>query len=102
MKTVKECSDLIDNILTANIETLVGIGELENVRDYVIQKTYSKYPENKIFMTNIFEKINLIIEKFYEDKTKDVCMECEVLRKHILIWLDAVVLLVCYISYHLP
>ena len=88
MKTISDCLNLFDCIMSSNIEKRIGIDSLENVRDYVIQTTDDKCFENNMIMLDILSEINLIIEKFYIDENSDINKECETLRKILLIWLD--------------
>ena len=88
MKTISDCLNLFDCILSSNKEKRIGIDSLENVRDYVIQTTNDKCFENNMIMLDILSEINLIIEKFYIDENSDIKKECETLRKFLLIWLD--------------
>ena len=36
MKSVKDCLNFIDSMILCSIEKLVGVGDLEDLRDYVI------------------------------------------------------------------
>ena len=88
MKTISDCLNLFDCIISSNIVKRIGIDSLENVRDYVIQTTDDKGFENNMIMLDILSEINIIIEKFYIDENSDIKKECETLRKILLIWLD--------------
>ena len=88
MKTISDCLNLIDYIMSYNKEKHTVIENLENVRDYVVQTTNDKCFENTMIMLDILSEINLIIEKFYIDEKSDIKKECETLRKILLIWLD--------------
>ena len=37
MKSVSDCLNFIDNMIICNIEKHVGIGNLENLREYLIR-----------------------------------------------------------------
>ena len=67
MKTISDCLNLIDCIISSNIEKGIGIECLENICDYVIQTTNDKCFENNMIMFDNLSQINLIIEKFYID-----------------------------------
>ena len=88
MKTISDCLNSFDCIISSNIEKRIGIESLKNARDYVIQTTNDKCFENTMIMLDILSEINLIIEKFYIDENSDIEKECETLRKYLLIWLD--------------
>ena len=85
MKTISGCLNLLDCIISSNIEKRIGIENLENVRNYVVQTTNDKCFENSVIMLDILSKINLTTEKFYVDEKNVIKQECETLRKHILI-----------------
>ena len=88
MKTIRDCLNLFDSIMSSNIEKRIGIENLENVRDYVIQTTNDKCFENDLIMLDILSEINLIIENFYIDENSDIKKECKTLRKFLIISLD--------------
>ena len=88
MKTISDCLNLFDCIMSSNIEKRIGIESLENARDYVIQTTNDKCFENNMIMLDILSERNLIIEKFFIDENSDIKKECETLRKFLLIWFD--------------
>ena len=81
MKTISDCLNLIDCIMSSNIEKRIGIESLENASDYVIQTTNDKSFENNMIMLDILSEMNPIIEKVYIDENKDIKKECETLRK---------------------
>ena len=88
MKTISDCLNLFDWIMSSNIEKRIGIESLENARDYVIQTTNDNCFENNMIMLDILSGINLIIEKFHIAEDIEIKKECETLRKFLLIWLD--------------
>ena len=47
MKTISDCLNLFDCIMSSNIEKHIDIENLENVRDYVIQTTNDQCFEKK-------------------------------------------------------
>ena len=77
MKSVKDCLNFIDSMILCSIEKLVGVGDLEDLRDYVIGMYNDKYIEEVIAVTSILSQINLIIERFYlyneSDTKKQIC-----------------------------
>ena len=88
MKTISDCLNLFDCIMSSNIEKRISIESLENARDYVIQTTNDECFENNMIMLDILSEINLLIEKFYIDENSEIKKKCETLRKFLLIWLD--------------
>ena len=72
MKSVSECLNFIDDMIICSIEKSVGIGNLEDTRDYMIGMYIEKYIEEMIVMSAILSQINLTIEKFYLDKESDI------------------------------
>ena len=88
MKTITDCLNLIEFVMSYNIEKHSVIENVENVRDYVVQTTDDKCFENNMIMLDNLSELNLIIENFYIDEKSDIKKECETLRKFLLIWLD--------------
>ena len=80
MKTISDCLNLIDFIMSYNIEKHTVIENLENVRDYVVQTTNDKCFEKNMIMLDILSEINLIIETFYIDEKVIFEKECGTLR----------------------
>ena len=86
MKTISECLDFIDNIISSDKYERNDVENLENIRRYVIDKT----SDNKIIMRDVLSCINQIIEKFYDGNDREnIVKGYENLRLFILIWLDA-------------
>ena len=79
-----ECVNLIDCIMSCNIEKHDGIEKFEDVRNYVIQTTDDNCSENIMVMLDTLCEINLILKKFHVD----IKPECETLRNVLLIWLE--------------
>ena len=65
----------------------IGIGNLEDVRHYMIRMYDGKYIEEMVSMLAILSQINLIIDRFYLDKESDIKQLFCDLRKRILAWL---------------
>ena len=87
MKTIRDCLNLIDYMMSYNVEKHTVFENLENVRDYVIQTTNDKCFENNMIMLDILSEINLIKEKIISMK-KVILKKSETSRKFLLIWLD--------------
>ena len=86
MKTISECLDFIDNIISSDKYERKDVENLENIRHYVIDKT----SDNKIIMRDVLSCINQIIEKFYDvNDRENIVKGYENLRLFILVWLDA-------------
>ena len=86
MKTISECLDFIDNIISSDKYERKDVENLENIRRYIIDKTN----DNKIIMRDVLSYINQIIEKFYDGNDRENIVKVyENLRLFILIWLDA-------------
>ena len=66
----------------------LGIGNLEDVRDFMIGMDNDKYIEEMVNMLAILSQINLIIDRFYLDKGSDINELYCTLRKRILTWLQ--------------
>ena len=85
MKTISECLNFIDSVISSDKYKRIDNENLENVRHYVIDKTN----DNKIIMLDVLSDINYIIEKFYVDDKNTFVNDYEKLRQRTLIWLDA-------------
>ena len=87
MKSFRDCLNHIDSMIKFDHGRFIGIGNLEEIRDYML-KTYSnEYIEHIVVMNNLLSQINLMIEKFYIDDNLNVKKEYSILRQHILAWL---------------
>ena len=75
-------------MIICTVEKSVGIGNLEDIRIYMIGMYNEKYIEEMVAMSAILSQINLIIEKFYLDKESDIKKQYYKLRKRILAWLE--------------
>ena len=88
MKSVSDCLNFIDSMISCSIERHVGIGNLENIRNYMIGMYNDEIVEDMVVMSGSFSQINLIIEKFYDiDDKSDLKREYWILRQHIIAWL---------------
>ena len=87
VKSISDCLNIIDNLILCGTEKLIGMGNLEDVRDYMIGTYDGKYIEEMVSMLAVLSQINLIIDSFYLDKESDIKQLYRDLRKHILAWL---------------
>ena len=64
IKSVCDCLNFIDSMILCSIEKYVGIGNLEDIRDYKIGMYNDKYIEEMVSMLRVLSQINLIIDRF--------------------------------------
>ena len=88
MKSVIDCLNFIESMIICNIEKHAGIGNLEDIRAYMIGMYNEKYIEEMVGLLSILSQINLIIESFYLDNESDIRKQYCDLRKRILAWLE--------------
>ena len=74
-------------MILCGIEKHVGIGNLEDVRDYIIVVYNDKCNKEMVSMLAILSQINLIIDRLYSDKEGDIKKHYCTLRKRTLAWL---------------
>ena len=74
-------------MILCGTEKHIGIGNLEDVRDYMIGLYDGKYIGEMVSMLEVLSQINLIIDRFYLDKESDIKQLYRDLRKRILAWL---------------
>ena len=86
-KSVSDCLNFIDILIICGTEKHIGIGNLEDLRDYMIGIYDGKYIEQMVSMLAVLSQINLIIDRFYLDKESDSKQLYRDLRKQILAWL---------------
>ena len=84
VKSISDCLNFIDNLILCNTEKDIGIGNLEDIRDYMIGMYDGEYIEEMVNMLAILPQINLIIDRFYLDKESDIKQLYRDLRKRIL------------------
>ena len=87
VKSISDCLSFIDNLILCGTEKHIGIGNIEDVRDYLIGMYDGKYIEEMLSMLAVLPQINLIIDRFYLDKESDNKQLYRDLRKRILAWL---------------
>ena len=90
VKSFSDCLSFIDNLILCGTEKYIGIGNLEDVRDYMIGIHDGKYIEEMVSMLAVLSQINLIIDRFYLDKESDIKQLYRDLRKRILAWLKEI------------
>ena len=88
MKAVCDCLNFFDSMILCDIEKHAGIGNLEDIRDYMITIYNDKYIEDMVSMLRVFSQINLILYRFYLDNESDITKQNITLRKRILAWLQ--------------
>ena len=81
IKSVRDCLNFIDIIVLNNSEKYVGIGNLEDLRSFILE-TYNDI--DFIIMSGFLSQINRIIEEFYNNDNSDLKKEYWILRQHIL------------------
>ena len=64
MKSSSDCLNFTHSTILCSIEKHVGIGNLEDVRDCMIEMYNKKYIEEMVAMLVIISQINLIMENF--------------------------------------
>ena len=64
MKSISDCLNFIDSMIICSIEKHVGIGNLEDVCDYMIGMYNDKYIAETVSVLAIPSQINLIIDRF--------------------------------------
>ena len=88
MKSVGDCLNFIDSMILCDIETHSGVGNPQDIRDYMITIYKDKYIEHMMSMLGVFSQINLITDRFYLDNESDIQKQYTTLRKRILAWLQ--------------
>ena len=87
VKSISDCLTFIDILILCGTEKHIGIGNLEDKRDYMIGVYDGKYIEEMVSMLAVLSQINLIIDRFYLDKESDFKQHYRELTKRILAWL---------------
>ena len=84
MKSISDCLNFIDTMILGNIEKHIGIGNLEDLREYLIGVYNEKYIEEIVSILAILSQINLIIGKFFLDNENVSKNQYCTLKKRIL------------------
>ena len=88
IKSVCDRLNFIDSTILCTMERHACIGNLEDIRDYMIGMYNDKNIEDMVSMLGVFSQINLIIDSFYLDNESDNKEQYTTLRKRILAWLQ--------------
>ena len=88
MKSVSDCLNFVDSMIMCIIEKHAGVGNLEDLRDYMIGLYDEKYIEEMAAMLAILSQINRLIDKFYLDNDSDLKKLYCTLRKRIIAGLE--------------
>ena len=88
MKSVCDCLNFIDSMILCGIGKHAGVGNLEDIREYMITIYNDKYIEDMVSMLAVLSQINLIIDRFYLDNESDIKKHYCTFRKRILAWLQ--------------
>ena len=89
-KSVCDCLNFIESMILCSIEKHVGIGNLEDIRDYMIGMYNDKYIEEMVSMLAVLSQINLILDRFYLDNESGIKKQYCTFRKRILAWLQEI------------
>ena len=88
MKSISNCLNFSDTMILYEKGKHIGIGNLEDVRDYLIETSDNAYVEDIVLLHGVLNQINLILENFYDEEYDgDLTKEYWILRKHLLAWL---------------
>ena len=63
IKSVSDGLNFIHSMILSSIEKHAGIGNLEDLRDYMVGMYNEKHIEEMVSMLSILSQINLIIEQ---------------------------------------
>ena len=88
MKSVCDCLNFIDCVILCDIAKRGAVGNLEDVREYMITIFKDKYIGDMESTLGVFSQINLMIDRFYLDNESDFKKQYTTLRKCILSWLQ--------------
>ena len=87
VKSVSDCLNNFDDVIVENFGKFIGVSNLENIRESLLDKGQSDFIEDRVALSNVFSKINSIIENHYQFTDEDIKSESIQLRKLILTWL---------------
>ena len=88
MKSVCGCLNFIDSMIICDTEKHACVGNLEDLREYMITIYNDKYIEDMVSMLAVLSQINLRVDRFYLDNESDIKKHFCTLRKRILAWLQ--------------
>ena len=88
VKSIWDCLKFVDSMILSmsNIEKHIGIGNLEDVRDYIIGMYNGENVIEMVSISVVLSQVNLIIDRFYFDKESDIKEQYSTLTKRILAW----------------
>ena len=75
-------------MILCDLEKHAGVGNLEDIREYMISIYNDKYIEDMVSKLGMFSQIDLIIDRFYLDNESGIKKQHNTLRKRILAWLE--------------
>ena len=87
VKSIKDCLNIIGDVIVEIIGNYNGISNLENIQKYLLEKEQIDFIEDRIALSNVLSQINSIIKNHYQFTEKDIKSEYIQMRKLILVWL---------------
>ena len=72
MKSVKDCSNIIDDAIVENIGQYFGFSKLENNHDYLLGKGQNNFIEDRVALSNLFSQMISILENYYRFDEEDI------------------------------
>ena len=88
MKSVGDCLNLIGDAIVEKIGKCIGISNLENIHNYLLEIGQSVFIKDRVALSIVLSKINSTIENHYQTIVEeDIKNEYIQLRKLILVWL---------------
>ena len=87
IKSVAECLDFFDNMITNNIEKIDSMECLEKMRQYFLNEYIKKSEAELVVIKSILSQINLIINRFYLPDDYSITDYYHDLRERTLSWL---------------
>ena len=90
IKSVCDCLNFIASMVFCVMEKHAGIGNLEDIRNFMIGFYNDKYIKEMVSMLAILSQINLIRDRFYLGNESDLKKQYYTLRERILAWLQEI------------
>ena len=88
MKSISDCLNFIDSMILCSVEKHVGMGNLEDLRNYMIGMYKDKYIAEMLATLAILYQISLITERFHLDNEIDFRKQFCEMRKRMWDFLD--------------
>ena len=85
VKSNKDCLNIVHDVIFENIGKHIGISNLENFHEYLLEKGQGDLIEDRIPLSNVLSRINCIIENQYQFGEGDIKSDYKQLRKLILV-----------------